>query len=97
MGRELKVVEGEPGEDPILDVPEGWAIGGETLRKEFVFDDFAAAFAFMTRVAAEAERQNHHPDWSNSWNRVVVELTSHDVGRITARDVRLAHAIDACA
>lgn len=82
--------------DPTLDVPEGWTVIGHALRKEFVFRDFAQAFAFMTRVAAEAERMNHHPDWSNSWNRVVIELTSHDVDRLTARDTRLAAAIDAC-
>lgn len=82
--------------DPTLDVPEGWAVVGHALRKEFVFRDFADAFAFMTRVAAEAEAMNHHPDWSNSWNRVVIELTSHDVDRLTARDTRLAAAIDAC-
>jgi 4a-hydroxytetrahydrobiopterin dehydratase len=64
------------------------------LRKEFVFRDFAGAWAFMTRVAAEAERMNHHPDWSNSWNRVVIDLVSHDVGTVTERDVRLATAID---
>jgi 4a-hydroxytetrahydrobiopterin dehydratase len=82
--------------DPTLDVPEGWAVNGHVLRKEFVFADFAEAWAFMTRVADEAERLNHHPDWSNSWNRVVIELTSHDVDRLTARDTRLAAAIDAC-
>lgn len=82
--------------DPSLEVPEGWAVIGHVLRKEFVFADFAAAWAFMTRVAAEAERLDHHPDWSNSWNRVIIELTSHDVDRLTSRDVRLAVAIDAC-
>jgi len=86
----------EPASDPALDVPDGWAVVGHAIRKEFVFRDFAEAFAFMTRVAGEAERLNHHPDWSNSWNRVVIELTSHDVDRLTARDTRLAAAIDAC-
>lgn len=87
----------DPEADPVLDVPDGWTITGHAIRKEFVFSDFAAAFAFMTRVAAEAEAMNHHPDWSNSWNRVVIELTSHDVDRLTSRDIRLATAIDACA
>ena len=86
----------ERGPDPTLEVPEGWANLGHVLRKEFVFADFAEAWAFMTRVAAEAERLDHHPDWSNSWNRVVIELTSHDVDRLTDRDTRLAAAIDAC-
>jgi 4a-hydroxytetrahydrobiopterin dehydratase len=67
------------------------------LRREFRFADFAAAFAFMTRVAEVAEAQNHHPDWSNSWNRVVIELRSHDKGAVTDRDHRLAAAIDVIA
>lgn len=87
----------DPESDPSLDVPDGWSVVGSAIRKEFVFADFAEAWAFMTRVAAEAERLDHHPDWSNSWNRVVIELTSHDVDRLTARDTRLAAAIDACA
>jgi 4a-hydroxytetrahydrobiopterin dehydratase len=87
----------DPEPDPSLDVPEGWSVVGRAIRKEFVFADFAEAWAFMTRVASESERLDHHPDWSNSWNRVVIELTSHDVERLTARDTRLAAAIDACA
>ena len=80
--------------DPSLDVPDGWTVAGHVLRKEFVFADFAEAWAFMTRVAEAAERLDHHPDWSNSWNRVTIELTSHDVDRLTSRDTRLARAID---
>ena len=85
-------------DEPTLDdLPEGWVLEAGALRRELTFADFAEAFAFMTRVAAEAERLDHHPDWSNSWNRVVIELTSHDVDRLTARDTRLAAAIDRCA
>jgi 4a-hydroxytetrahydrobiopterin dehydratase len=76
-------------------VPEGWELVDGALRRELRFADFAEAFAFMTEVAAEAERLDHHPDWSNSWNRVVIELRSHDVGGITERDLALAGAIDA--
>ncbi|MEY3680985.1 MAG: hypothetical protein RL547_1598 [Actinomycetota bacterium] len=72
-----------------------WLETDGCLRREFRFADFTAAFAFMTRVAAVADEQDHHPDWSNSWNRVVIELRSHDVGAITDRDRRLAAAIDA--
>lgn len=75
----------------------GWERRGERLRREFLFRDFAAAFAFMTRVAALAEQRDHHPDWSNAWNRVVIELTSHDAGGLTRRDFELAAAIDALA
>ena len=65
------------------------------LRREFVFADFSEAFAFMTRVALLAEKADHHPDWSNAWNKVVIELTSHDAGGLTQRDLDLARAIDA--
>ena len=64
------------------------------LHKKFEFRDFAEAFAFMTKVAAVAEQQNHHPDWSNSWNIVEISLCSHDKGAITQRDHDLAKAID---
>lgn len=72
-----------------------WTREKNRIRRAWVFQDFRAAFAFMTQVAELAEQQDHHPDWSNSWNRVVIELTSHDAGRLTARDFRLARAIDA--
>ena len=85
-----------PDPGPVLEAPEGWDVVGQVLRKEFAFADFAEAWAFMNRVAVEAERLDHHPDWSNSWNRVVIELTSHDAGGLTPLDVRLAAAIDAC-
>jgi 4a-hydroxytetrahydrobiopterin dehydratase len=79
-----------------IEVPEGWAVVDGRLHREFTFADFAEAWAFMGRVAAQAELQGHHPDWSNSWNSVVIDLVSHDVGEITARDVTLAQAIDRC-
>ena len=72
---------------------DGWSVVDGCLRQEFTFADFSEAWAFMSRVALLAEAANHHPDWSNSWNRVVVELVSHDLGGITARDVSLAAAI----
>ncbi|MFZ9398612.1 MAG: 4a-hydroxytetrahydrobiopterin dehydratase [Ilumatobacteraceae bacterium] len=64
------------------------------LRRDFEFADFAQAWAFMAAVAAAAEEMDHHPDWSNSWNKVAIALRSHDVGRVTDRDRRLAAAID---
>ena len=72
-----------------------WTLEGTKLRREFAFADFAQAFAFMTRVALAAEKANHHPDWSNSWNKVTIELTSHDVKGLSKRDLDLAAAIDA--
>lgn len=71
-----------------------WTREGERLRRELRFSDFSAAFAFMTRVALLAEKADHHPDWSNSWSKVTIELTSHDAGGLTQRDVDLARAID---
>jgi len=65
------------------------------LEKDFQFENFQAAFAFMTRVAFLAEGMNHHPDWSNVYNRVHIELNSHDANGITGRDFKLAKAIDA--
>ena len=74
---------------------ELWDDDGLRLRRVFEFTDFVGAFAFMTKVALIAERFDHHPDWSNRYNRVVIELTSHDSGNtVTARDRRMADAID---
>ena len=69
--------------------------GRDAISRRFLFPDFAAAFAFMTRVALLAEKADHHPEWSNVWNRVDVLLTTHDAGGLSARDVALAEAIDA--
>lgn len=77
-----------------VDVPDGWELRNAKLHREWVFGDFAEAFGFMARVAVIAERLDHHPDWSNSFNTVVIDLISHDVGTVTARDVALARAID---
>jgi 4a-hydroxytetrahydrobiopterin dehydratase len=66
----------------------------DAIRKTYHFADFAEAFAFMTRVGLLAEKLGHHPDWFNSYNRVEVILTSHDVDGLTKRDTALAHAID---
>lgn len=79
-----------------LEIPPGWEVIDDRLHRELAFADFAEAFAFMGRVAIEAERLGHHPDWSNSWNRVVIDLRTHDAGgRITDLDLALARAIDA--
>jgi 4a-hydroxytetrahydrobiopterin dehydratase len=77
-----------PGED--IEVPEGWELVDGRLHREFTFADFVEAFGFMTSAALVAQAMDHHPDWSNSWNRVVVDLSSHDAGTVTDRDVTLA-------
>jgi 4a-hydroxytetrahydrobiopterin dehydratase len=73
-----------------------WKEENNSLVKEFLFEDFSEAFAFMTRVALEAEKMNHHPTWTNTWNRVEIRLNTHDAGNtVTAKDQLLAKKIDA--
>ena len=69
--------------------------GRDAIRRGFLFRDFSEAWGFMARVALLAERQNHHPEWSNVWNRVEILLSTHDAGGLSERDLRLARAIDA--
>jgi 4a-hydroxytetrahydrobiopterin dehydratase len=78
-------------------LPE-WQIDEGALVRTFHFEDFTAAFAFMTKVALQAEKMGHHPWWSNVWNRVEIRLSTHDAGdAVTALDVELAQSIDALA
>ena len=72
-----------------------WKEENNKLSRTFKFADFSEAFAFMTRVALLAETQNHHPDWSNTWNKVRIDLSTHDAGNtVTDKDKNLAKAID---
>ncbi len=75
---------------------DGWALDedGKALRRQFVFDSFIQAFGFMTQVALLAQQADHHPEWSNVYNKVDIRLTTHDANGLTQRDVRLAQAID---
>ena len=73
---------------------DGWSVVEGKLHKELRFDDFNAAFGFMTRLALVAEKMNHHPDWSNSWNTVAIDIVSHAAGGITGACVELAAAAD---
>lgn len=75
----------------------GWSLREGKLRREYRFADFSAAFAFMTRCAMRAEQLNHHPEWSNVYNRVEIALTTHDANGITALDFTLAQAMEAFA
>lgn len=83
--------------DAILDELSGWSLSGDGLAIEIdlEFDDFNAAFAFMARVALMAEKFDHHPEWSNVYNRVHVRLTTHDADGLSSRDVQMARFIDA--
>jgi 4a-hydroxytetrahydrobiopterin dehydratase len=72
----------------------GWSVVNGKLHRELKFADFVAAFGFMTRAALVAEKQDHHPEWFNVWNKVVVDLTTHDAGGISDRDFALAAAMN---
>jgi len=71
-----------------------WSLVNSKLHREFRFTDFSEAFGFIARVALAAEALDHHPEWSNVWNRVVIELTTHDTGGLSDLDVALARRID---
>lgn len=72
-----------------------WTNENNKLKKQFIFENFKDAFSFMTRVAFEAEKMNHHPEWTNVYNRVMVSLSTHDAGDVvTEKDEKLAKAID---
>ncbi|MES2327258.1 MAG: 4a-hydroxytetrahydrobiopterin dehydratase [Pseudomonadota bacterium] len=79
-----------------MDAPEGWTMedGGKALVRTLKFKDFSEAFGFLVRVALHAEKADHHPEFTNVWNRVDFRLTSHDAGGVTERDMALAGAIN---
>jgi len=79
-----------------MDIPNGWTMSadGKALEKSFRFKDFSEAFAFLTRLAMHAEKVDHHPEFTNVWNRVDFRLTTHDAGGVTDRDRKLAAAIE---
>ena len=73
---------------------QGWSVRDGKLRKEFKFTDFKQAFGFMASVALIAESIDHHPDWSNVYNRVTIDLMTHDIGGISPLDVEFASKVD---
>lgn len=77
-----------------IDMLQGWNIDNGKLHRDFVFEDFAEAFGFMARIAVVAEGMNHHPEWSNTYNTVTVNLVTHDAGGITDRDIKLAKTMN---
>ncbi|MEM5516778.1 4a-hydroxytetrahydrobiopterin dehydratase [Henriciella sp. AS95] len=86
--------------DTALGQVEGWSAaedGKHAIFKAFEFDDFATAFGFMSAMATQAEKADHHPEWFNVYNKVEVTLTSHDAGGVTEKDVKLARKMDAFA
>jgi 4a-hydroxytetrahydrobiopterin dehydratase len=88
----------EPARAAALKALPEWSYDAarDALSQRFTFADFNAAFGFMTRVALLAEKADHHPEWSNVYNRVDIVLTTHDAGGLSARDVALARAIEGC-
>ncbi len=72
----------------------GWSIKDEKLHKDFKFDDFNQAFGFMTRSAMHIEKMNHHPEWFNVYNRLTIDLMTHDAGGITQNDIDLAKILN---
>lgn len=85
---------GQEAIDEALASLEGWSLESGKLHREFQFEDFVAAFGFMAAAALAAESMNHHPEWFNVYNRVVVDLTTHDAGGITELDLRLARRME---
>lgn len=87
----------EPEVQSALATLEGWSVKNAKLHREYKFADFSYAFGFMTTAALVIERRNHHPEWCNVYNRVTVDLTTHDSGGITRADVELAGILEAIA
>ncbi len=73
---------------------QGWSIANGKLHKDFVFDDFIEAFGFMCKAAIHIEKMNHHPEWFNVYNKISVDLVTHDAGGITQNDVSLARTLN---
>ncbi|HSF04591.1 MAG TPA: 4a-hydroxytetrahydrobiopterin dehydratase [Methylomirabilota bacterium] len=88
MARPVKLADAEVTRR-LADLP-GWAVKDGKLHRELTFPDFTQAFAFMTEVAREADALDHHPEWFNVYNRVVIDLTTHDAGGLTTLDFELA-------
>jgi 4a-hydroxytetrahydrobiopterin dehydratase len=82
---------------PRLVFLEGWTFKQDAIHKSFVFKNFVQAFSFITAVALVAEKMDHHPDWSNSWNTVSISLSTHSRGGVTDKDLELANIINGLA
>lgn len=91
-------LEGEARRKALSEIPEWREVEGrDAIARKFAFKDFNQAFAFMTRVGLLAEKMDHHPEWSNVYNKVDVVLATHDAGGVTANDIAMARAMDAYA
>ena len=81
-------------QEKMEEIDAAWIVFGKFLHREFVFKNFVEAFSFITGVALLAEKANHHPNWNNAYNKVVIALSTHDANGITTKDFDLAKAID---
>lgn len=72
----------------------GWSVVNDKLHREYTFADFIHAFGFMATAAIAIEKADHHPEWANVWNRVTIDLTTHDAGGITEKDIQLANMLE---
>jgi len=81
-------------EERMKEINSTWMIENDFISKEFLFKDFVQAFAFMTAVAAIAEKQQHHPNWENVYNKVHISLSTHNAGGVTEKDFQLAKEVD---
>ena len=80
--------------DSFIEKNPSWIIDNKTIKKEFKFENFIEAFGFMSKVALLSEKIDHHPDWQNTYNKVKINLTTHDKGGINNNDIKLAESID---
>ena len=95
MGKPTRLTDEQVNE--ALSELSGWDLSDGKLHREFKFADFVEAFSFMSRIALVAERMDHHPEWFNVYNRVVIDLRTHDCDGISERDLELARRIDSLA
>jgi 4a-hydroxytetrahydrobiopterin dehydratase len=95
QGTRMNKLEGQALQHALSHIPR-WAFNAQAhaIERSWVFNDFVDAFGFMTRVALAAEQRNHHPNWSNVYNRVTVQLSTHDAGGLTDKDIDLARWMD---
>lgn len=89
----MKVYNAESSRMRLKELDLNWNFRSDGIEKEFIFNNFTEAFEFMTRVAALAEQQQHHPEWFNVYNKVQVRLTTHDFKGVTEKDFNFAHSM----
>jgi 4a-hydroxytetrahydrobiopterin dehydratase len=91
---EMKKLSVQEIQHRMVEMDGAWLVKGKFLHRELLFKDFVEAFSFMTAVALVAEKSAHHPNWKNAYNKVTIDLTTHDADGITTKDFDLAKAID---